>query len=154
MMIRNFAVAVALLSLAACGGSKNDEASAPASDQASVAASDTASAAASDAPAVADSDPGVVVTIPEIIDVVAAHFRLEASDLVGNRRTKEIAHARQVAMYLSRELTGLSLNLIGGKFGGRDHTTVMYGVEKIREDLGKNTQLAGDLQKLLAKIKG
>jgi chromosomal replication initiator protein len=98
--------------------------------------------------------PAKQVTATEIIDLVAAHFRLETADLVGNRRTKDIAHARQVAMYLSRELTGLSLNIIGSKFGGRDHTTVMYGVEKIREDLGKNTQLAGDIQKLVSKIKG
>jgi chromosomal replication initiator protein len=98
--------------------------------------------------------PAKQVTCAEIIDIVSAHFRLEAADLVGNRRTKDIAHARQVAMYLSREMTGLSLNIIGSKFGGRDHTTVMYGVEKIREDLGKNTQLAGDMQKLVSKIKG
>jgi chromosomal replication initiator protein len=98
--------------------------------------------------------PAKQVTVTEIIETVAGHFRLEVADIVGNRRTKDIAHARQVAMYLSRELTGLSLNIIGGKFGGRDHTTVMYGVEKIREDLGKNTQLSGDIQKLMGKIKG
>jgi chromosomal replication initiator protein len=57
-------------------------------------------------------------------------------------------------MYLSRELTDFSLNVIGNRFGGRDHTTVMHAIDKVRTQLGKDTSLAADLQKLVAKIKG
>jgi chromosomal replication initiator protein len=94
------------------------------------------------------------VTAGDIIDLVAEHFQLEAADLTGSRRTKEISMARQVAMYLARELTNLSLNVIGGKFGGRDHTTVMHAIDKVRTQLAKDTVLSADVQKLVSKIKG
>jgi chromosomal replication initiator protein len=93
-------------------------------------------------------------TVRGIIEAVSAHFHLDHEDLTGTRRTKDIAHARQVAMYLSRELTALSLNIIGEKFGNRDHTTVMYGIDQIRTKLGKDTALSSDVQKLVNKIKG
>ena len=94
------------------------------------------------------------VTIGDIIEIVSAHFNLEPADLTGARRTKDIASARQVAMYLARELTGNSLNVIGNKFGGRDHTTIMYAIEKVRTQLAKDSQLSADIQKLVSKIKG
>jgi chromosomal replication initiator protein len=94
------------------------------------------------------------VTIQAIIEVVAEQHGLEPADLVGSRRTKDISNARQIAMYLSRELTELSLSVIGSKFGGRDHTTVMHAIDKVRTTLGKDTQLTADVQKLVGKIKG
>jgi chromosomal replication initiator protein len=74
------------------------------------------------------------ITVEKIIEATAEHFHLKEDDICGKRRTKEIAFARQVAMYLARDLTELSLPKIGEEFGGRDHTTVLYAVRKI-EDL-------------------
>ena len=69
-----------------------------------------------------------------------------------SRRTKDISLARQVAMYVARELTDLSLNVIGSKFGGRDHTTVMHAIDKIKTQLAKDTQLSAEVQKVVSKL--
>ncbi len=70
-----------------------------------------------------------------VIELVAGHFNLTVGELLGRGRTKEVAFARQIAMYLLREENGLSLPAIGDQLGGRDHSTVRYGVEKIIADL-------------------
>jgi chromosomal replication initiator protein len=71
------------------------------------------------------------VTIEQIMDVVASHFGLRVDDLIGPRRTRAIARPRQVCMFLARELTDMSLPRIGEALGGRDHTTIMHGCDKI-----------------------
>lgn len=71
------------------------------------------------------------VSIEEIAREVAARFNVKLSDLQGRRRTKSIVLPRQICMHLARILTEYSLEEIGGFFGGRDHTTVMYGDDKI-----------------------
>lgn len=71
------------------------------------------------------------VSIEEIAKVVAGRFNLKLSDLQGKRRLKSIAMPRQICMYVARQLTEYSLEEIGGFFGGRDHTTVMYADDKI-----------------------
>jgi chromosomal replication initiator protein len=68
-------------------------------------------------------------------------------------RTKEIAEARQIAMYLARELTGLSLPKIGDGFGGRDHTTVIHACEKIKASLKHNASLQDAVNKISSRIK-
>jgi chromosomal replication initiator protein len=70
-----------------------------------------------------------------VVRLVAEHFGLRSEDLTGRKRTKEIANARQIAMYLLREENDLSLPAIGDQLGGRDHSTVRYGVERVAEDL-------------------
>ncbi len=70
-------------------------------------------------------------TIEEIMGVVTAHFGVRAADLQSRKRTNAIAFPRQVGMYLARRITRMSLEEIGGFFGGRDHSTVIYAVEKI-----------------------
>ena len=70
-----------------------------------------------------------------VIQLVAAHFNLSVAELLGRGRTKEVAFARQVAMYLLREENGLSLPGIGDQLGGRDHSTIRYGVEKVTADM-------------------
>lgn len=75
--------------------------------------------------------PRTHVTIEDIIIVISQHYRFTRDDFLGPRRTKELALARQIAMYLARQLTDLSLPQIGSALGGRDHTTVMYGCDKI-----------------------
>ena len=71
------------------------------------------------------------ISVDKIINITADYFCLTAEELRGKRRTRDIAFARQVAMYLTRELTDLSLPKIGEEFGGRDHTTVIHAVKKI-----------------------
>ena len=87
-----------------------------------------------------------------VVRIVAEHFRLTTEELTGRKRTKDIAHARQVAMYLLREENDLSLPAIGDILGGRDHSTVRYGVEKVTEDLAKDEALRRDITALREKI--
>ncbi len=94
------------------------------------------------------------VTIARIREIVGDHFHLSEAELVGQRRTKEVSWARQIAMYLSRELTDSSLPTIGAEFGGRDHTTVLHAWDKVHKLLATDTALAGLLQQLTHQIKG
>ena len=73
------------------------------------------------------------VTIEEIQKRVAEHFNIRFTDMHSARRSRAVARPRQVAMYLAKHLTSRSLPEIGRKFGGRDHTTVMYAVQKVEE---------------------
>jgi chromosomal replication initiator protein len=87
------------------------------------------------------------LTLNEIISTVAAFFNISRDDLLGRGRNKELVYPRQIAMYLAREEMQMTLPLIGESLGGRDHTTVMYGVEKItqaieKEDLVRREVLA------------
>lgn len=75
--------------------------------------------------------PARAVEVGEIIAASAAFYNLTIEEVLGRGRSREVAMARQVAMYLTRELTTMSLPQIGLSFGGRDHTTVLHGVEKI-----------------------
>lgn len=89
-----------------------------------------------------------VTGIERILEVTCRHFGVKVADLQGRRRSQSIALPRQVAMYLARTLTSLSLEEIGGHFGGRDHSTVLYGIEKIRRLADEDpafAQLLGDL---------
>ncbi len=88
------------------------------------------------------------VTIEEIQRKVAEHYNIRLSDMIGPKRLRNIARPRQVAMYLSKQLTPRSLPEIGRRFGGRDHTTIMHGVRKIEELMSTDSQLADDLQLL------
>lgn len=73
------------------------------------------------------------IPVGRIITLVAEHFHLTPEELCSKRRTRDIAFARQIAMYLTRELTELSLPKIGEEFGGRDHTTVLHAIRKINK---------------------
>ena len=73
------------------------------------------------------------VTIDEIQKRVAEHFNIRLSEMYSARRARAVARPRQIAMYLSKQLTARSLPEIGRKFGGRDHTTVMHAVRKVEE---------------------
>ena len=80
-----------------------------------------------------------VNSVSKIIDIVAKYFNLEVPVIKGKMRKKNIADARAIAMYLSRIMTDESLERIGLEFGGRDHTTVINGIEKV-EKLCKNNE--------------
>lgn len=81
------------------------------------------------------------VNIPKIIATVAEKFSVDRERMLSRERSREVAFPRQVAMYLMREEAGCSLPQIGAALGGRDHTTVLYGCEKIADLLETNDQL-------------
>lgn len=88
------------------------------------------------------------VTIEDIQKKVAEHFNIRVSDMHSARRSRAVARPRQVAMYLSKQLTSASLPEIGRKFGGRDHTTVMHAVKKIEALKSGDSAFAEDLDLL------
>ncbi len=91
---------------------------------------------------------------PELImEVVADYYRVEKDDLIGQRRNREITFPRQVAMYLIREMTGISTTRIGKLFGGRDHTTVLHGCDKIARELKEQSRLPSTLDDLRNEIR-
>ena len=81
------------------------------------------------------------VTLDTILEATAEHFDLQVKDLTGRRRLARVAHARQVAMWLARELTQCSLKEIGQSFGGRDHGTVLHGDRAIRKKCAADSAL-------------
>jgi len=94
------------------------------------------------------------VTTEQIQKTVAEHFALKVSDMKAKKRTKEIALPRQIAMYLSKQLTNLSLSDIGKNFGGKDHATVIYACKQIEEKRAKDEAFNRMIESLIRKIKG
>ncbi len=94
-----------------------------------------------------------VITIQDIQRVVGEHFNLKLEDFKAKKRTKSVAFPRQIAMYLSRELTDCSLPKIGEEFGGRDHTTVIHAHEKISALIQTDVQLQKQLKEIMEKLK-
>ena len=92
------------------------------------------------------------VTIDLIQQVTAESFGIPVSSLSGNKRTSEIALARQVAMYLSRDLTGTTLQQIGYAFNRKDHTTVIHACRKIEESIKKDPNMKGMVDNLREKL--
>ena len=93
------------------------------------------------------------VSILQIQEEVAKYYHLQIKDLKGKKRVKNIVVPRQIAMYLSRELTDNSLPKIGAEFGGKDHTTVMHSVDKIKKQLKNNKDLEIEINKIVNQIK-
>ena len=94
-----------------------------------------------------------VVAPVDIITATADYFKLTVDDLYGSSRSQAVATARQIAMYLCRELTSLSLPKIGQLFGNRDHTTVMYANKKISELMKERRSIYNQVTELTARIK-
>ncbi|PKM88289.1 MAG: chromosomal replication initiator protein DnaA [Firmicutes bacterium HGW-Firmicutes-12] len=93
-----------------------------------------------------------IITLPLIQSKVADHFGLRIEEFKSKRRTRDVAFPRQVAMYLCRELTDLSLPKIGDDFGGRDHTTVIHAHDKISNCIKIDGQIDATIQLLIEKI--
>lgn len=93
------------------------------------------------------------ISISLIKDEVCRFYGISKNDLVGNKRSQSIAYPRQIAMYLSRELTDHSLPKIGGEFGGRDHTTVIYANTKIQRLMTEQRDVYNQIQTLTNLIR-
>ena len=92
------------------------------------------------------------VTPELIIQIVSEHFGLTPLDIASQKRNKEIVYPRQISMYLCRHMTDTSLQEIGKYLGGRDHTTIIHGMEKIAADLSTNSNLQNTIEILKKKI--
>jgi chromosomal replication initiator protein len=93
------------------------------------------------------------ISIQVIQSEVCRFFNLNMTDLVGNKRSQSIVFPRQVAMYLARELTDMSLPRIGAEFGGKDHTTVIHANAKITKLLGEQREVLNQIQSLTTSIR-
>ncbi|MGN8913128.1 chromosomal replication initiator protein DnaA [Anaerofustis butyriciformans] len=93
------------------------------------------------------------ISLDLITKVVCEYYNITKDDILSKRRTKNIAYPRQICMYLSRELTDNSLPTIGEYYGGRDHSTVIHGYDKIKEDLKTNGGLQEEIDKITSNIK-
>ena len=92
------------------------------------------------------------ITLDIIQEIIADHFGVKIDELHSKKRTREIAYPRQIAMYLSRELTDTSLPDIGNFFGGRDHTTVLHAHNKIGTERASDKNLDATIAKLIERI--
>ncbi len=93
------------------------------------------------------------ISIQKIIKEVSLFFSIPISDILSPKRNKFISHARQLSMYLSRELTSSSLPRIGKSVGGRDHTTVIYAVSKISGLINTDKNVYMQIQEITNRIK-
>jgi chromosomal replication initiator protein len=93
-----------------------------------------------------------LITIEQVLNITATHHDLTPKDLMGKRRTGRINHARQIAMYLAREVTDASLPQIGDVFGGRSHTTVLHGYNKVAEMMEEDDNFRYELMALRERI--
>jgi len=98
-------------------------------------------------------DADAQITAGTIIAQTAQYFSLSIDDLCGQSRSRTLVTARQIAMYLCRELTEMSLPKIGQEFGGRDHTTVMHANKKIAEQMAERRSIYNQVTELTARIK-
>jgi len=98
------------------------------------------------------SGSGKNLTLDKIIEVTANHFSMESADLKGQSRAKEFSYARQIAIYLARNLTNSSFPSIGNAFGGRKHTTILYAYEKMKEEIQTNKVLFETVSQISNKI--
>ena len=89
-----------------------------------------------------------------IIETVAQHYRLEEDAILSRSRKREIASARQVAMYLCRELTDESFASIGSRFGGRDHSTVIHAYKKVKDRMDVENSFRQEIDELKSRIGG
>jgi chromosomal replication initiator protein len=92
------------------------------------------------------------VTLDELVMTVADFYSISRDDLLGRGRNKELVHPRQVVMYLAREELQLTLPQIGESLGGRDHTTVMYGVDKISQSLDSDDNIRREVLAIREKL--
>ena len=99
------------------------------------------------------SDDDSQITASSIIAKTAEYFGITMDELTGTSRSRVYVTARQIAMYLCRQLTDLSLPKIGDHFGGKDHTTVMYAVKKVEDQIAQRRQMYNQVTEIHSRIK-
>ncbi len=99
-----------------------------------------------------DSEPAEV-TVDRIIEEVAKTYSISKEDIRSNKRSAAISSARQIAMYVTREITGMSLQAIGGEFGGRDHATIVYSISQVEKKMKKDTHQSEVISDIIKNIR-
>jgi chromosomal replication initiator protein len=94
------------------------------------------------------------IPAPLILEETAAYFAISVDELISKSRSRPLTHARHIAMYLTRENTGLSLVKIGDMYGGRDHTTVLHGIKKVEDEMRARDATFRQVQDLTRIIRG
>lgn len=110
----------------------------------------TTQAAISD---ILNNDQPPPVTIEKIIDEVAKTYNVSAEDVRSSKRSSNISNARQVAIYVAREITQLPLESIGAEFGGRDHSTVVYALSKVKENMVEDSHFKAMVEDTVRNIR-
>jgi chromosomal replication initiator protein len=93
------------------------------------------------------------ITLDAIKALMSEHYRIDMAELIGNGRQREISWARQVGMYIAREMTSSSLPKVGDAFGGRDHTTVMHAHDKIKKAVASNPEVDREIKALMQRLR-
>ncbi len=93
------------------------------------------------------------LTVEKIIDEVARTFGVTGDDIRSSKRNSNISNARQIAIYAVREITDLSMNLIGEEFGGRDHSTIVYAIKQIEKNMNKDPKLKSTVDDIIKNIR-
>ena len=92
------------------------------------------------------------ITPQLIIEVVSEHFQISIDQMISKNRSSQIARPRQIAMYLCKNMTDTSLDSIGSLLGGRDHSTIIHGINKIDEEYASNETTRGLIDTIKKKI--
>lgn len=100
-----------------------------------------------------EDDSSRVITVDQIHRLFAEKYDMRIQDLIGPRRTKNIVYPRQIAMFVTRQLTPLSLPEIGKAFGGRDHTTVLHAIKNIEKKIKNNLDFEKNIHSLINKLR-
>ena len=93
------------------------------------------------------------LTVEKIIDEVARTFGVTSEDIRSAKRNSNISNARQIAIYAVREITDLSMNLIGEEFGNRDHSTIVYAIKQIEKNMNKDPKLKATVEDIIKNIR-
>ena len=93
------------------------------------------------------------LTVEKIIDEVARTFGVTSDDIRSSKRNSNISNARQIAIYAVREITDLSMNLIGDEFGGRDHSTIVYAIKQIEKNMNKDPKIKSTVEDIIKNIR-
>ena len=97
-------------------------------------------------------DSGREITPELIIDIVAEHFNIKSEDILSSKRNAELVYPRQIAMYLCRQMTTYTVQALGKAFGNKDHTTIMYGSDKISKKVLTDNETKNTIDVLIKKI--
>lgn len=94
-----------------------------------------------------------VITVEKVIAEVARTFNISPDDIRSSRQDSTTSKCRQIAMYVIKETTGLSSGQIGDEFGGKDHSTVLYGVKKIKKEIERNSSLRNTVEDIIKNVR-
>jgi len=92
------------------------------------------------------------ITLDRIIKIVSEFYNIDTEEIKGDKRSQSVAQARQIAIYLARKLTNLSLKEIGNDFGKRDHSTILHSFNKIENLIRKNKRIKGEIETIKSKL--